>query len=227
VAFEVETPSSSKTNSFFLPDPYCRSSICNCQNSIGFVTFLVDKPQADSTVEITQILVGNFPVPMNTPVSVPSDWYDKMSVVVTNLSSKSIVYGAVVTLFPESVPLGTNGPILTDVFAAGKRPLSTLLRTDGSHYPQTKSELDGPAFNIKSGASFSLQSSGGTPTAVEQATKMSGRPVTQVKIEVNVVYFSDGSKCASGRFCQRPGSTPGSWDRIPTNDYFASPAPGH
>jgi hypothetical protein len=61
-------------------------------------------------VKIVRLMLGQTEIPLDSPVRVEGTWMPKISIVVQNVSPKTIVKAEIMIWFPET-RAGTNGPV--------------------------------------------------------------------------------------------------------------------
>jgi hypothetical protein len=181
------------------------------------ITFNVQKRFNPVPMEIAQVLVDGKPVAVNTPVTVPADWYRKTTVVLRNVTSKVIDVAQINSEFPESGD-GKSAATATEASGnhIGRYPQSVFLKKDGT-YRNMGSEMVQPEVRIFPGESVTLALTSGQATD-EIAAKRAGHPISEVHLVLSDAWFEDGTKWGGGFFWKRHTSGPS--EQIPAAAYF-------
>jgi hypothetical protein len=182
----------------------------------------------DSPVKITLVMLGDKKVPLDTPVAVSGQWSRTVSIVAKNTTNKTIVFGMISLLYPESGSGNRASPVLASSLDAGGPPHHWYLKKDGTERPLGK-ESHATQIEVPPGDSmtFSCASVEGADhcqaAEADQAavTKIAGR-FTRVLIQPNKFYFADESMWQGGGF-YLPVPPPEIWKHVPAEQFFAAP----
>jgi hypothetical protein len=147
----------------------------------------------------------------------------KIRVIARNISSKTIIQGEVVFLFPEIKNQGTpTTPVQAIGYGLGRLPEHALMQPDGT---VRKPKIQPPQTNIAPGSQMELVNENYSviDAAEIQSYKLVGR-ISKVQITIAPIYFSDGSKWMADKFFL-PVPPPELWRETTAAGFFADVLP--
>ena len=187
------------------------------------VTFSFNEREKILPVKIVSVMFGDREIPLNTPIPLSGMWMSKIRVIARNISSKTIVQGEVVFLFPEIKNQGTpTTPVQAISFRLGRLPEHALMQPDGTvQKPRTQP----PQINIAPGSQmeFVNENHSDIDAIQVQSYKLVGR-ISKVQITMAPIYFSDGSKWMADKFFV-PVPPPGLWRETMAAGFFVDVLP--
>lgn len=154
------------------------------------------------------------------PFPAGDDWFNHLTIVLKNLSTKKVVYADIRVFFLDAEDKTPQRPLIVDGNQIGERPKHARYSTI-----QRGAQND-PARNpilIDPGQEFSLPAIDPgrfdeAKQAIENRQPLSG--LTAIRLDVATVYFDDGTKWAGGYF--RPDlSAPGKYLHISKREFDA------
>jgi hypothetical protein len=106
------------------------------------VTFHEPYLSSAAPVKIVRLMLGDKEIPPNTPVAVQGMWLRNVTVVLQNISTKTIVSGGVILTYPKTGDGSPGKPTISTPVIRGRRPDHAYLNKDGS----SRTEISGAPF---------------------------------------------------------------------------------
>ena len=153
------------------------------------------------------------------PFQAGDDWFDHLTVVLKNISSKEIIFGGVQVFFLDMGDGTPMRPMLTDQSTVGQRP------EHGRYSRITGNRLAGPARNsilVEAGQEFTVPVV--SPDRYESAKEMieSRQPlssITKIRIGLTMFYFEDGTRWGANLYYRPDFSVPGKYVVISRKEF--------
>ena len=86
-------------------------------------------------IKVVHLMLGDKEITPDTPVNLEGKWVGRLSIVVQNVSSKTIVKCALEVDFPESGDGTQNRPIHVIPLSVGRYPKHAFIAWDSSAFP--------------------------------------------------------------------------------------------
>jgi hypothetical protein len=169
---------------------------------------------------------GNAEVKSDVPFLAGDDWFNDLSVVVKNLSSKKIVFAGIQVNFPQTGD-GIQHPLVGDGSSVGQRPEHAM------YSAITGRKLTEPARDpilLEPGAEITIPVINRDPDNDDRSSvramleaKLPLSKVTTCLVGLSEFYFEDGTRWSHGVYYRpRPGA-PGKFTVIPIEEFNGHP----
>jgi hypothetical protein len=178
-------------------------------------TFHLNGGKDHPPVKIVHLMLGQTEIPLDTPVPVDGMWMRKLSVVIQNVSPKTIVRAGINLTFPDVIA-ANKGPTYALIMVIGKFQRHQLMQRDGSIkqlcYPQP------PEARVAPGALFTLEPSSDADMVQQETYKLASH-ITRVTMNFGDIVFDDESKWSTG-FYYLAVPAPTVWQSITPEQFF-------
>jgi hypothetical protein len=185
------------------------------------VTFHLNGGKNSPPVKIVHLMLGQTEIPLDSPVHVEGMWMPKISVVVQNISPKTIVKGGVMFSFPEAIAVANNRPVYGLVMSLGQPPKRAYIRRDGT-IPPYNAPLQ-PQIRIAPGASMTFTPFPDANQVQATAYELAGK-ITKANINFDTIYFEDDSKWVAGQYYIAV-PPPVVWQSVTPAEFFGTTTP--
>jgi hypothetical protein len=179
--------------------------------------FTLDLPGRNPPVAVTQLLLDEKPIPLDTPVPVSGEnWVSHIVVEVQNVSSKDVVFGELILLFPETGKGGRTSPLISTIADLGRAPDTAFRLKDGATHPIPEGNRRFSPIRIRPGGMmrFDFSKDDTTQAAAYRLTSQ----IHLVKILPRMFYFADESKWEGGTYLI-PAPPPILWKTAQSEDF--------
>ncbi len=159
---------------------------------------ITSPPKISDPVQLAAIVVNGRGIEPKVPFSAPDDWFDHMRVVFKNQSQKTVTSIHITLAFPET------GDGKTAPMAAAQIHFGELPDYDKKRLGLASSDSN-PKVAIAPGQTLEVNLTS-YKAGLENAVHELGRrqTVSELRIEIMVVYFDDGMKWEPGPGYMRP-----------------------
>lgn len=186
----------------------------------SMVTFHLEQSN-EPPIKIVRVMVGQTEVPLDQPVHVEGMWMPQFSVVLQNVSQKTIVRTGISLRFPDAIAASEHQPKYGFIYGApmwvGRRPKHAYLQRDGTMGPVSGPQL--PPVSIAPGAMFTVTMLPRADWLQSHLYEYAGH-ISKVTLSFDQTYFSDDSQWDVG-FYLIAVPPPTLWKRVTPEGFSA------
>jgi hypothetical protein len=188
-------------------------------------TVQLDAMAPDAPAKIVKVMLNGTEVKPGVPFQAGDDWFNRLQVVIKNMSRKNIVFAAGQLRFPETGDASAEHLAIMDRFSIGRRPedarASNVTSPPGAVGLQA--HVDGVEILVVPGQETAVSivdPFDHIKAGIEVRQPLSS--VTTSAIGLHTLYFDDGTTWLSGLYFRADPSTPGRYIRISQKEFESS-----
>ena len=188
-------------------------------------TVQFDPIRTGAPFKFIKVYLNGVEVEPGVPFQASDRWFNRLQVVLKNVSAKNLVYVAGQLRFPQTGDASAEHLAAMDRISIGRRPehARSADLNNRRNAAGLWAHVDGPEILVRPGQEIAVpvvDPFDAIKTAIESRQSLSTLTICQIGI--NQLFFDDGTEWLSGVFFRADPSGPGRYVRISQKEFEAS-----